>query len=642
MVDLNRLGAFPADPTDAGVSVEFDLYLPDLPPEFEVDVLVIHSADRFVENIQPVRFSLTPGADGVWTVNGIIQPSPGTSFGRAGRYLYRFQLRRAGITVTDWFADPFCVATDDVGVLSAFDTPASVTPYQWQDDAWKVPGLDQLVVYELHVEEFNATFDGLVSRLPYLRSLGVTCLELLPITSLQLDFDWGYGPLHYFAPNQRWGGAGGLKRLVDACHAAGAAVILDVVFQHTADTFAYNAVYRDASNAVGQHVPSPMIARLPGPYGPQIDYSKPFALDFARHVTHYWLTDFHIDGFRYDEAGDLVGRNDTGPPTWEPLASILADAYETSIRLSSFTPSGGTTAGEYSRIIQVPEYLDGPAIFDHTLANASWQDNTLYRAEDAARTALSDGLSFANDDFPHALDAGYGNYPSIRPAPDIHGTAVDRPVAPFQYINSHDHSHLVSFLSGDQFLTFDQGDINKPEFHPLADRNRWFKLQPFVIALFTASGIPMLWQGQEFTDNYVVPGTGGGDIRTHFQRNVHWEYFYDSKGSPLVSLHRRLARLRAGHSALRGFGWYYFYLQSRPDGGVFAYHRFSPSEHAIVALNFSDTEQTVTVPCPSPGTYTELVDSAFRPAPLQITATAVNDPLTLQVPSNYGYIFCTL
>ena len=276
-------------------------------------------------------------------------------------------------------------------------------------------------------------------------------------------------------------------------------------------------------------------------------------------MTRRWLTEFHIDGFRYDEAGDLVGRNDSGPPTWEPLTTILADAYQTSISLPRFTPSGGTAAGEYSRIIQVPEYLDGPEIFDHTLANATWQDNTLHRAEDAALTALNDGLSFANDDFPHALDAGYENYPSTRAAPDINGTAIDRPVAPFQYVNSHDHSHLVAFLTGGQFLTFDQGDVAKPEFHPLAVRDRWFKLQPFAVALFTASGIPMLWQGQEFTDNYVVPCIGGGDIRTHFQRNVHWEYFYDLHGSPLVSLHRRLARIRADHSALRSFGWYYFY-----------------------------------------------------------------------------------
>ena len=54
----------------------------------------------------------------------------------------------------------------------------------------------------------------------------------MPVTSLKLDFDWGYGPLHYFAPCERWGGVRGLKHLVNACHQAGVAVILDVVYQH--------------------------------------------------------------------------------------------------------------------------------------------------------------------------------------------------------------------------------------------------------------------------------------------------------------------------------------------------------------------------------------------------------------------------
>ena len=306
----------------------------------------------------------------------------------------------------------------------------------------------------------------------------------------------------------------------------------------------------------------------------------------------------------------------------------------TSLRLPRFTDSGEAHSGEYSRIIQVPEYLEGPAIFDHTCASATWQDTTLYRAEDAARTG---GLSFPNDDFPHALDAGFSGYPRIRRAPDIDGNLVEQPVAPLQYVNSHDHSHLVAFLTGDQFLTFIDNDIHKPQHHPLANRDRWYKLQPFVVALFTASGIPMLWQGQEFTDNYIIPAEG--DARIHDRRDAHWDYFYDPEGHPLVMLHRRLASLRASRAALRSWNWYYFYLQSRPGDGVFAYHRFEGNEHAIVLLNFSDTEQSVTVPCPAPGIYTELVDAPYRSTPKQVTGTTIDADLTLHVASNYGYIY---
>ena len=72
----------------------------------------------------------------------------------------------------------------------------------------------------------------MVDRLDYLESLGVNCLELMPVMSHKLDFDWGYGPLHYFSPSAHFGDVEGLKRLVDAAHARDIAVILDVVYQH--------------------------------------------------------------------------------------------------------------------------------------------------------------------------------------------------------------------------------------------------------------------------------------------------------------------------------------------------------------------------------------------------------------------------
>src|SRR5581483_2361697 len=168
----------------------------------------------------------------LWTVNVPILPVANTNFGQPGRYLYRYQLwwtaplgQRSLVTL--WFTDPFARETD-IGLLSAVTVGETPTPFSWTDANYKTPDLDDLVVYELQVEEFADNFDRVIQQLPYLESLGVNCLELMPVTSVKLDFDWGYGPLHYFAPNERFGGPDGLKRLVDACHARGIAVILDV------------------------------------------------------------------------------------------------------------------------------------------------------------------------------------------------------------------------------------------------------------------------------------------------------------------------------------------------------------------------------------------------------------------------------
>ena len=154
---------------------------------------------------------------------------------------------------------------------------------------------------------------------------------------------WGYGPLHYFAPCEHWGGAPGLKRLVNACHQAGVAVILDVVYQYVDPTFPYHLVYANAG------MPSPMIGGS-GPFGPQLDFDCEFTRDYVQAANFHWLHEFRIDGFRYDEVTDLFNG-----PTGNQYAKIAWDNYNASLGLPRFTPSGGAKPGEYSRIIQVPK-----------------------------------------------------------------------------------------------------------------------------------------------------------------------------------------------------------------------------------------------------------------------------------------------
>jgi|SRR5215831_10892291 len=232
--DLTRLGAFASAPGPKGVTVSFGLWLPNISDGFLVEALVIHADDRFVEDVPSIAIELTHDSDDFWTGSYTIATQRGTSFGKKGRYLYRYRLSRVttGKTtvLSNSVADPFATQTDDVGQFSAFETPGTTSGHRWTDDNWRVPCVEDLIVYELDVEEFNGTFDGVVDRLGYLQSLGVNCLELMPVTSLRVDFDWGYSPLNFFAPNERWGGAPGLKRLVNECHNREIAVILDVVY----------------------------------------------------------------------------------------------------------------------------------------------------------------------------------------------------------------------------------------------------------------------------------------------------------------------------------------------------------------------------------------------------------------------------
>ncbi len=210
---------------------------------------------------------------------------------------------------------------------------------------------------------------------------------------------------------------------------------------------------------------------------------------------------------------------------------------------------------------------------------------------------------------------------------DIANNPVDMPVAPFQYLDSHDHSQLIAFF-GEL-----PGDV------PFGDRSKSYKLQPFAIALLTCAGTPMLWQGQEFADNYVLPNAGNG--RINFRRDVHWEYFFDEFGAPLARLYQILGTLRHTYPALRSHECYYYNAQSRTKDGIVAYKRQStPAEQiAIVFLNFSDTQQSITLPFPEPGTYREMIDNDVRQTPYDIVVSSANQNVTIAVPSNYGYVF---
>jgi maltooligosyltrehalose trehalohydrolase len=317
---LSDVGAVASFATGA-LQIKFGVYLPGIRAAdgFQVVVRVIHQADRFNPNVPTQDSTLTWDAAhplSLWSATVPVPAAAGTSFGNEGVYLYRFQLlwsSPAGVRtlVTEWFSDPFARETD-VGELSAVVAARNPVAFTWTDGNFQTPGLDDLIVYELQVEQFNDTFAGVTARIPYLQSLGVNCIELMPVTSPKMEFDWGYGPLNYFAPAARFGGAAALKGLVDACHAANIAVILDVVYQHVDPAFSYNQVYSDVQATPGAPtILSPMI-KGSGSFGPEIDYSQTFAQDYVAAANRYLLDTFHVDGFRYDEVTDLYqGPTDT-------------------------------------------------------------------------------------------------------------------------------------------------------------------------------------------------------------------------------------------------------------------------------------------------------------------------------------------
>ena len=106
--------------------------------------------------------------------------------------------------------------------------------FAWSDARWQAPPLAGAIIYELHIGTFTpeGTFDSAIEKLDHLRHLGVTHVEIMPVNEFPGSRGWGYDGVDLYAPHHAYGGPDGLKRLVNACHEKGLAVLLDVVYNH--------------------------------------------------------------------------------------------------------------------------------------------------------------------------------------------------------------------------------------------------------------------------------------------------------------------------------------------------------------------------------------------------------------------------
>ena len=280
-----------------------------------------------------------------------------------------------------------------------------------------------MVVYALNVREFDRDFDGVRRRLDHLTGLGVNVLELMPVTNVREDVEWGYTPLGYFAPDERLGGVPGLQRLVDACHERDTAVVVDAVYAHAHPEFPYDHVYA----ACGE--PNPMLGFFAGEFFDRagMDYTKRFTADFFFEVNRYWLEQFHVDGFRYDYVPGMYDGNPVGPGYPE----LVYRTYQHSTAIPRFrTPEGR------SRIIQCAEHLADPVgILSRTYSNCCSQNGLLDVARGMARTGR------VPEHLGHQLDPELVGYPTEYANPS---TGDRFPVARFHYVESHDHRRFLN------------------------------------------------------------------------------------------------------------------------------------------------------------------------------------------------------
>jgi maltooligosyltrehalose trehalohydrolase len=175
--------------------------------------------------------------------------------------------------------------------------------FSWSDRGWQAPPLASAVIYELHIGTFTpeGTFDSAINRIHHLVDLGVTHVEMMPINEFPGDRGWGYDGVDLYAPHHAYGSPDDLKRLVDACHANGLAVLLDVVYNHLGPVGNYLARFGPYFTET-YDTPWGWAVNLDGPGSREV---RRFFCDNAR----MWLRDYHFDGLRLDAIHALFDRS---------------------------------------------------------------------------------------------------------------------------------------------------------------------------------------------------------------------------------------------------------------------------------------------------------------------------------------------
>jgi 1,4-alpha-glucan branching enzyme len=456
----------------------------------------------------------------------------------------------------------------DVGVLKRIDPyPREVTSsvgnaifhdsqFNWEDDDFRMPSWNTLVIYELHVGTFNdedpyrpGKFISITARFGHLKQLGVNAIQIMPVGQFAGMRSWGYNPSHLFAVDSDYGGSLGLKRFIKRAHQAGIAVLLDVVYNHLGpsdlDLWQFDGWSENSKGGIYFYNDD----RAVTPWGEtRPDYGRGEVRQYILDNVRMWLEDYHIDGLRLDSTLYIRNSGEGGsseiPDGWSLLQAInetvsrhgknhitIAEDLQSNVWITKDVGAGGAGFGSQwdpHFVRPIREALI--ASQDQNRSLSSIRDAILYRY---------------NDD------------------------AFERVI----YSESHDDVA--------------NGQARLPQEVNPDDPTGWYAQKRSTMAavmVFTAPGIPMLFQGQEFLEG------------EWFRDTVPVDWHQQEQFRGIIRLYRDLIRLRLNEAGCsRGLcGQFTQVYHLNEERKMLAFHRWDgggPADDVVVIANFSNQVQ---------------------------------------------------
>ena len=468
--------------------------------------------------------------------------------------------------------------------------------YQWNDTSWKGLSLEEMILYELHVGTFTpeGTFEAIIPRLDELKTTGINALELMPVTQFSGNRNWGYDGVYPYAVQNSYGGPNGLKKLVDACHQKGIAVILDVVYNHLGPEgnyfYRYGPYFTD---------------RYKTPWGDALNFDGDWSdgvRDYFSDNALYWMEHYHIDGLRCDAIHTVF--DNSAVHFWD-LTSRKVKQLEARL-------------GRHLHLIAESDLNSPKVVKDPEAGGYGFSAQWL-------------------DDFHHALyvlvhPEGKDRYYDYGKMEQLVKAYTDGFVLSGEWVKFRKRRYGVSSagVPGSKFIVF---NINHDQVGNRVGGERLCMLVDFekvklaAAAVLLAPYVPMLFMGEEYADDtpfyYFVSHSDAGlvdavrkgrknefkefgfeqeppdpqDEKTFNDSKIRWEKRNESHHQIMLQWHRELILLRQIFPVLKNFEKKDVQVQPLGEDGFMLLRQSSSGEEQMACLfNLSAKKLSCQIP----------------------------------------------
>ena len=466
------------------------------------------------------------------------------------------------------------------GIVSVLQT--SQVPYSWKTTSFVPPDKSNLRIYELLIRDFTANHDykTLTDTLGYLVNLGINAIELMPINEFEGNISWGYNPSFYFAPDKYYGPKNDLKAFIDSCHSRGIAVIMDMVLNHCYEQSPFVQLYLDhiGSDQIYMKIPNPWFnAQSPNPvykFGADFNHESISTQQLVDRVTAYWLTEYKIDGFRFDFTKGFTNTTGEGS-AYDPSRIAILERMA-------------------SQIWKVKS--NAYVILEHFTANSEEEELANYGM-----------MIWGNNNYNYA-EAAMG-YSSDLTAVSAQGLNWNVPNL-VSYMESHDEERIMY-----KTITYgaSSGNYNTRNLKTALKR-----MELDAVFLLTVPGPKMICQFGELGYDISIDSSG----RTG-EKPIKWNYFSDPDRHRLFVIYKLLNNLRNTQPVFGTSSYSYSF-----DTPLKSLQLIHSSMNANILGNFGITASSITPFFPQPGKWYEYFTGD------SINVLNVNDPINLQ-PGEY-------